>query len=202
VEPIPEHETFLQIQLPALGIAHRSSEAVLTPATTPASNYSQSMHRLRNLRIPLQSSSRGLRLGAFGSSIGPLNLHQSTVSFSAPGRVFFPGEKPPLLYLEFLLFFVFLSVHGLPLPSLTFLGGGVPPPAFPPAAPFPPPRRRRRWPTAATAPRAALLGGGGRAPRALCSRARPARLGLPCAISSPSPFPPPLSYMDERNKMR
>jgi hypothetical protein len=173
VEPIPEHETFLQIQLPALGIAHRSSEAVLTPATTPASNYSQSMHRLRNLRIPLQSSSRGLRLGAFGSSIGPLNLHQSTVSFSAPGRVFFPGEKPPLLYLEFLLFFVFLSVHGLPLPSLTFLGGGGPPPGLPPPgalspsptaaavadgsdrAPRGPPRRRRPCPACPMQPRPA-----------------------------------------------
>jgi hypothetical protein len=71
---------------------------------TPASNYFQSVHRLRNPRVPLHSSCWGLYLGASGSSIGPSNLHQSTISYSALARVFFPGEKPPLLYLGFLRF--------------------------------------------------------------------------------------------------
>jgi hypothetical protein len=83
---------FLQIQLPAPGIACQSSEAVPTPTTTPTSNYSQSMHRLRNLRVPLRSSRRGLRLGAYGLLIGPLNLYQSKDFPSAPTRVFFPSE--------------------------------------------------------------------------------------------------------------
>jgi hypothetical protein len=51
--------------------------AILTPATTPASNYSQSVHRLRNPRVPLRSSRRGLCRDAFGSSIGPPSLRQS-----------------------------------------------------------------------------------------------------------------------------
>jgi hypothetical protein len=54
------------------------------------SNYSQSVHRLRNLRVLLHSSHRGLRRSASGSSIGPTNLRQSMVFSSAPARVHFP----------------------------------------------------------------------------------------------------------------
>jgi hypothetical protein len=60
--------------------------------TTPASNYSQSVHRLPNPRVPLRSSHRGLRRSAFGSSIGLPNLRQSMDLTSAPAKVFFPGE--------------------------------------------------------------------------------------------------------------
>jgi hypothetical protein len=56
------------------------------------SNYCQSVHRLRNPRVPLRSYRRGLRRGATGSSIGPPNLRQSTDLSLAPARVFFPGE--------------------------------------------------------------------------------------------------------------
>jgi hypothetical protein len=99
---------------------------VPTLATTPAINYSQSVYRLRNPRAPLRLSHRGLRLGAPGSSIGPLNLHQSMISSSAPTRVFVSREKPPLLCLGFLRFSVFPSVQGLPLPPFTFLESGAP----------------------------------------------------------------------------
>jgi hypothetical protein len=66
--------------------------AVPTPVTTPTSNYSQSIHRLWNLRVPLHSSRWGLRRGASGSSIGPPNLHQSKDFPSALVRVLFPGK--------------------------------------------------------------------------------------------------------------
>jgi hypothetical protein len=68
-----------------------------------------------------------------------LNLRQSMDFSSTSAWVFFPGEKPPLLHLGFLRFFVFPSMQGLTLPPFTFPGGGVPPPAFsPPAAPLSP----------------------------------------------------------------
>jgi hypothetical protein len=54
------------------------------------SNYFQSVHRLWNPRVPLCSSHRGLRLGASGSSIGPPNHRQSTVSSLARVKVTFP----------------------------------------------------------------------------------------------------------------
>jgi hypothetical protein len=50
------------------------------------------MGRLRNPRVPLRLSRRGLCRGASGSSIGPPNLRQSTDLSSAPARVLFPGE--------------------------------------------------------------------------------------------------------------
>jgi hypothetical protein len=65
---------------------------VPTPASIPASHYSQFVHRLRNPRIPLHSSCQGLRRSAFCSSIGPPNLRQSKDSSLAPARVFFPSE--------------------------------------------------------------------------------------------------------------
>jgi hypothetical protein len=127
--------------------------AVPTLATTPASNYSQSVHRLPNPRVPLRSSRRGLRRSAFGSSIGSPNLRQSTDLASAPARVFFPGEKPPLLHLGFLRLFVFPSVQSISHSPLTFPGGGAPSPSVSPPRrrPLSPPRRWRRWPMAALA---------------------------------------------------
>jgi hypothetical protein len=182
--------------------------AVPTPATTPASNYSQSVHRLPNPRVPLRSSRRGLRRSAFGSSIGSPNLRQSTDFLSAPARVFFPGEKPPLLHLGFLRFFVFPSVQSISHSSLTFPGGGAPLPPFslPGGAPFPLPGgdgggRRRRSCSRAPRPRAPLPDGCGRAPRARCGRAhsQPARSRPP--LRSPLPLLS-LSSMDGRKKMR
>jgi nitroreductase len=88
--PLQNTKQFLQIQSLALGIARRSLGAVPTPATTPASNYSQFVHRLWNPRVPLRSSCRGLHRSAFGLSIGSPNLRQSMDFSSAPARVFFP----------------------------------------------------------------------------------------------------------------
>jgi hypothetical protein len=81
---------------------------------------------------------------ASGSSIGPLNLCQSTDFSSAPMRVFFPGEKPLLLHLRFLCFPVRAS---LPLLPLTFPGGGALSPCVSPRrgpSPFPSGSRRAR----------------------------------------------------------
>jgi hypothetical protein len=187
VEPVPEYETFPPNPIPSSRYCSPKFGAVPTPATTPASNYSQSVHRLRNPRVPLRSSRRRLRRSAFGSSIGSPNLRQSTDFFSAPARVFFPGEKPPLLCLGFLRFFVFPSVQSISHSSLTFPGGGAPPPPFslPGGAPFPLPGgggggRRRRSCSRAPRPRAPLPGGCGRA------RPRPTRSRPP--LRSPLPL--------------
>jgi hypothetical protein len=68
-----------------------------------ASNYFQSVHRRRNPRIPLCSSRRVLRLGAFGSSIGPPIHRQSTI---------FSGEFSPLLPMKVLCFpSPYASIH-------------------------------------------------------------------------------------------
>jgi hypothetical protein len=165
---------------------------------TPASNYSQSMHRLRNPRVPLRSSRRGLRCSAFGSSIGPPNLWQSTDLASAPARVFFPGEKPPLLHLEFFRFFVFPSVQSISHSPLTFPDGGAPSSSVSPPRrrPFSPPRRWRRWPTAALAlprPTPARTPPRERWPRP----SRPVRPRPPPAgpTSSSSAQPPPLPLL-------
>jgi hypothetical protein len=181
--------------------------AVPTPTTNPASNYSKSMYRLWNTRVSLRSSHRGLRRGASDSSIRPMNLLQSTDFSAAPVRVFFTGEKPLLLHLRFLRFFVFPSMQGLPHSPLTFPGGGAPPPPFPlPVAPLSPLSgdggSGRRWRPRSRA-RAPLLCSGGRDPRALCGRAR-VRLARPCP--PPAQPPPssssPLSSMDGRKKMK
>jgi hypothetical protein len=199
--PFQNTKRFLQIQSLAPGIARRKFGAVPTPATTPASNYSQSVYRLRNPRVPLRSSRRGLRRSAFGLSIGSPNLRQSTDLASAPARVFFPGEKPPLLHLGFLRLFVFPSVQSISRSPLTFPGGGGPSPSVSPPRRrlFSPPRRRRRWPTAALAlprptPARTPPGSGGRAPRAPCGRAhlRPAQPRPP--LRSPLFFPSSLFH--------
>jgi hypothetical protein len=132
------------------------------------SNYSQSLHRLQNPRVPLHLSRRGLRRSVFDLSIGPPNLCQSTVFFSAPASVFFPGEKPPLLHLEFHRLFLFLSMSRLPLPSLLFPSDGAPSlrPPPPPAAPS--------------------HDGGGRLVGQPARRC-PDRALPPCACPSPSP---------------
>jgi hypothetical protein len=175
VEPVLEHETFSPNLIPSSRYCSPKFGAV----PTPASNYSQSVHRLPNPRVPLRSSRRGLRRSVFGSSIGSPNLRQSTDFLSAPVRVFFPGEKPRLLCLGFLRFFVFPSVQGLPHSPLTFPGGGAPPP-----------------------PRFPLPGGsgGGRRcqPRSHAPRPRPAGppRPLPCAA------PMAMEFMDGRKKKR
>jgi hypothetical protein len=112
-------------------------------------------------------------LGAFDSSIGSPNLWQLTDFSSTPAKVFFTGEKPPLLCLGFLRFFGFPSVQGLPHSLLTFPGGGAPSPSVsPPVAPLFP------IPAAVAAPSA--------------SQPDP---------TSPAQ-PPPVSSMDGRKKMR
>jgi hypothetical protein len=74
------------------------------------------VHRLLNPRVPLRSSRRGLRRSAFGLSIGPPNLRQSTDLASAPGRVFFPGEPPPWI-LTLVLYFFSPPCAALSLPT-------------------------------------------------------------------------------------
>jgi hypothetical protein len=73
-ELVPNHETVSPNSIPS----SRNCSPKFGSVPTPASNYSQSVHHLRNPRVPLRSSRRGLHLGASGSSIGPLNHHQLT----------------------------------------------------------------------------------------------------------------------------
>jgi hypothetical protein len=108
-------------------------------------------------RVPLRSSRWELRPGAFDSSIWPMIL------CSAPTRVVFSGEPPPLLYLGFLRFFVFPSVQGVPFPPLTFPCGVLLPPLFSPSGAPPPWRWLRLHP-------------------------RASRLAPLCSPSSPLPF--------------
>jgi hypothetical protein len=178
-----EQKRFPQIQLPAPGIARRSLEAV----PSPVSNYSQSGHRLRNPRVPLRSSHRGLCWGMSGLSIGPLNLSQSMDFSSAPVRVFFLGEKPPLLHLRFLSFFVFPSMQGLPVPPLTLLGGGAPSPYVPPGA--------------APLPSLVAVGPTGSTDARCRAWPCPRRPGSALPLHSPL-LPPPLSSRDGRKKLR
>jgi hypothetical protein len=110
---------------------------------------------------------------------------------SAPARVFFPGEKPPLLCLGFFRFFVLPSVQGLPHSLLTFPGGGAPPPPFPllwrPYSPSVTPCSRapaRPW---QLGPRAAPSRPAAQRPRAPPARAPPRG---PLRVS-PRPCPTP-----------
>jgi hypothetical protein len=86
VEHVSEHETIFSYSIPS----SRNCSPKFGVVPTSASNYSQSVHHLWNLWAPLYLSRRGLRLGAFGSSIGPPNLRQSTIFSSAPAKVTFP----------------------------------------------------------------------------------------------------------------
>jgi hypothetical protein len=87
---------FLQIRSLAPGIARRSSEwfqlrwaITLNPCIVCGIRGYRTLCSYRRER------------GVFGLSIGPQNLRQSMDFSSAPARVFFTGEKPPLLYQEF-----------------------------------------------------------------------------------------------------
>jgi hypothetical protein len=137
------HETVSPDSIPSSQNCSPKFGGVPTPTTTPTSNYSQSVHRLRNPRVPLRSSHRGLRRSASGSSIGPLNLRQSMISSTAPARVFFPGE---FLYCHpwwILLFFSFSTPQQPISLSLTPGTSARPLPLLPCAAP--PLRGRRPW---------------------------------------------------------
>jgi hypothetical protein len=137
--------------------------------------------------VPMRLSRRGLRRSAFGSSIGSLNLRQSTDLASAPARVFFPGEKPPLLYLGFLRVLRFPVRAG--------------PPSFSPHLP-----RRRRWRPRSRAPAPARPSPAAvvvpRAPGAATPAPGRPGLVLPCAApsSSPSSLFHGWEEEDERNK--
>jgi hypothetical protein len=131
-EPVPEHETISLDSIPSSRNCSPKFGVVQTPATTSTSNYFQSVHCLRNPRVPLRSSCRGLCRIVSGSSIGPPNLRQSTILSSALTRVFFPGEKTPLLYLGFLRVLRFLVRAGPPSLPLTFPAAAPPPPSISP----------------------------------------------------------------------
>jgi hypothetical protein len=111
--PFQNSKPHPQIRSETPGITRRSLEVV----PTPVSNYFRSVHRQRNPRIPLCLSRRELRPGSFDSSIR-LTIHpQSTILCSAPVRVVFSDEAPPLLYLGFLCFLCFSVCTGPPSPS-------------------------------------------------------------------------------------
>jgi hypothetical protein len=143
---------FPQIEFLAFGIARRSWEAV----PTPASNYSQSVHRLRNPRIsayrydllvegfvwacPVRQSN----LQIFVNRWFPPRLQRG---FSSPVS-FLHGFQPSSSF-----FFSFLRSPSLsPSPSLS-LGRRWPRPPPPPAPPPPPPRRDLLLPSVAAAAR-------------------------------------------------
>jgi hypothetical protein len=135
-------------------IARRSLEVV----PTPASNYFRSVHRRWNSRVPLLLSHRGLRPGAFDSSIRSTVHPQSSILCSATARVVFSGEAPPLLYLGF---FSCSSFSRLCRASLSLLFSpptiAPPPPCPPSAAPLPPGGGRPRPAGSASAPPPSLL---------------------------------------------
>jgi hypothetical protein len=135
VEPVPKHETVSPNSIHSSRKCSPKFGAVPTPATTPTSNYSQSVHRLQNPRVALRSSRRGLCLDMSCSSIRPPNLRQSTISSSAPAKLYFPVRNLHCCtYGFFVSPFSRRCKASLSLPSL-------PPAAAPLRAPFPPPAR-------------------------------------------------------------
>jgi hypothetical protein len=153
---------FPQIEFLAFGIARRSWEAV----PTPASNYSQSVHRLRNPRIsayrydllvegfvwacPVRQSN----LQIFVNQWFPPRLQRG---FSSPVS-FLHGFQPSSSF-----FFSFLRSPSLsPSPSLS-LGRRCPSPLLPPARPPSP-----------------LSGGGGAPAPASPARPSPSPHGVSC----------------------
>jgi hypothetical protein len=131
VELVPEHETVFPDSIPSSRNCSTKFGVAPTSTTNPTSNYSQSVHRLRNPRVPLHSSRRGLRRSVSDSSIGPPNLCQSTISSSALAKVFFPREFLHCHPWSILVFFS-VSTPRQPL-SLSLTPG-----AFAPTPPSPP----------------------------------------------------------------
>jgi hypothetical protein len=114
--------------------------------------------------------------GVFGLSIGPQNLRQSMDFSSAPARVFFTGEKPPLLYQEFVRVLRFPIRAGPPSHS-----PHLPPRRRPSPLRFPSPAWSPHLPAATAAwSRPPAHGPGGARPRG----GGRADLVLPCAAPS------------------
>jgi hypothetical protein len=105
VEPFPKFETPFLDSIRNTRNCSPKFGTVLTPTTTPTSNYFRSVRHLWNPRVPLRSSHRELRPRAFDSSIQPPVHRQSTDFFSAPANFVFSGESPPLLELCSSFFF-------------------------------------------------------------------------------------------------
>jgi hypothetical protein len=135
---------FPQIEFLAFGIARRSLEAV----PTPASNYSQSVHRLRNPRISAYRYDLLVEGFVWACPVRQSNLQifvnrwfppQLRWGFSSPVS-FLHGFQPSSSF-----FFSFLRSPSLsPSPSLS-LGRRCPSPLLPPGATsFSPQWRRRR----------------------------------------------------------
>jgi hypothetical protein len=137
VESFPNPETVSPILIHNSWNCSSKFGAVPTLATTPASNYFQSVHCWKNPRVPLHSSRWELCLGAFYSSIQPSICCQSTIFFSAPVNSVFSSEPPPLLS----KFFLHFPLYAQPLslsPLSLFLPGVSPPSSLfsPSAAPL------------------------------------------------------------------
>jgi hypothetical protein len=144
VEPFPKFETLFLDSIRNTRNCSSKFGTVLTPTTTPTSNYFRSVRHLWNPRVPLRSSHRELRPGAFDSSIQPPVRRQSTDFFSAPANFVFSGQPPPLL--ELCSSFFSSPARGLssPSPSLFPLAAAPPPPSVLPSSVTLPPGGRRR----------------------------------------------------------
>jgi hypothetical protein len=94
----PSHRVLSKFQNRFLDSIHNSRNCLpkFRAVPTSASNCFHSMRRWRNLRVPLRSSHRGIRPGAFDSSIGPPIRCKSTDFATAPASVFFSDEQTPL----------------------------------------------------------------------------------------------------------
>jgi hypothetical protein len=124
----PHDEPFRNLETVSPDSIHNSRNcspkfgAVPYPVTTPASNYFQFVRHWQNPRVQLCLPHRGLRPGAFGSSIGPLIRHQSTIFFLTPANFVPSGEQTPLFPSPFFVFSVARSQPSLslsPVPSLS-----------------------------------------------------------------------------------
>jgi hypothetical protein len=134
VEPFPKFENPSPVEI--RNSRNYSPKFMTVP--TPARNYFRSVLRWWNARVPLRSSRRELRPGAFdfidsidgSSSIGEFVLGSRDVVFS--------GELSTIVAPRVSFFLRFPFAQGLPHPSLTLLGGDDLSPILPPTRSPPP----------------------------------------------------------------
>jgi hypothetical protein len=111
-EPIPNIRSISRVKIRSAVSSSPKFGAIPTMATTPASNYFQSVRHWRNPRILLCSYRQGLCHGAFNSLVRPINLRQSTNFSSARRGSFSPVSK---LHCSSSIFFIFHGVVANPL---------------------------------------------------------------------------------------
>jgi hypothetical protein len=110
IEPVPEHKIVSPNSIP--------SSRNCSPKFGNDSNSGEQLLPIRASSAKFEDTTSIVSSRALSGCVrfvdGPPNFSQSTVSFSSRARVFFPSEKPPLLYLGFLRFLV---CAGPPSPS-------------------------------------------------------------------------------------